>query len=90
MPRPDRKGPDTIRPNYYKLQVMATLPNGKKELVEVEAFDLIDAVGADKNGYLFNVWKYLFRLGRKTEDESSDIKKIRTYLNQYEERSRRA
>lgn len=76
-----------VRPNYYKVEVMATLPNGQRELVVVECFDLIDAVGAKRDGYLFNVWKYLFRLGRKTKDEASDLKKVRTYLNQYEERS---
>lgn len=73
----------TIRPNYYKVDVMATV-DGERRQVTVECFDFIDAV--TKDFYLGNVWKYLFRVGRKTRDERDDVKKARTYLDQYEER----
>jgi len=77
---------EELRPNYYKVVVMATLANGNRQLVTVECFDLIDAA-AKKDFYLGNVWKYLFRLGRKSTTETDDVQKVRTFLGQYEERS---
>ena len=81
---------DKTRPNYYHVAVRATVqgPNGfTHELVDVECFDLIDAL-AGGDFYLGNVWKYLFRAGKKSkETRTEDLAKAAEYLNQAMERS---
>ena len=73
-----------IRPNYYVVNVQARVLNGgdgDKQTVEIECFDLIDALcGGDL--YLGNAIKYLFRAGRKTEDRKEDLIKTITYCQQ--------
>ena len=73
-----------VRPSYYRATIKATV-DGKKRDVEVECFDVIDAL-ADGDFYLGNAWKYLFRLGRKSPDPEDDLAKVETYLAQYRER----
>jgi hypothetical protein len=78
-----------IRPNYYKTKVLATVPGSAEKVeVEVECFDLIDALGG---GFYFgNALKYLFRAGRKTKDRAVDLRKTITYCGQVIERDERA
>lgn len=67
-----------MRPDYYKVEVLAQVPGiGGKREVQLECFDLIDALGF--GFYLGNALKYLFRAGRKTEDRRNDLAKVRTY-----------
>jgi hypothetical protein len=67
----------TIRPNYYRAVVQG---------VEVECFELIDAL--DLDFYLGNALKYLWRAGKKEgASKISDLKKIRTYIDQALERA---
>ena len=76
-----------LRPNYYKVTVSAEV-DGERRPVVLECFDLIDAL---KLGfYLGNVLTYLFRVGRKTASRDADLKKIRTYGQQADDRESRS
>jgi hypothetical protein len=69
-----------LRPNYYKAQVTGLDKDGKRVAVEVQPFDIIDAL---KLGfYAGNVLKYLWRMGRKHDDRLDDAKKVVTYAQQ--------
>lgn len=74
-----------LRPSYYRVVVQAIRDLGaagvEKLSVEVECFDLIEALGFDASFNLGNVLKYLWRAGRKTPDALEDLKKARTYLD---------
>ena len=80
-----------LRPSYYRVTVPARkvgteagAPDEWLGPVEVECFDLIDALGL--GFYSGNVLKYLFRLGRKTKSMLDDARKIATYGQQTLER----
>lgn len=80
-----------LRPNYYRVLVRARDPKTGEflpEPVEVECFDLIDALGL--GFYEGNVLKYLMRAGRKDEDDATrdkDLLKVSTYgVQSYERR----
>ncbi len=73
----DRRGP---RPNYYRVKCWATF-QGERVEVEVECFDMIDALGFDKSFSLGNLLKYIWRAGRKTLDTREDLSKARVYLD---------
>lgn len=80
----------TIRPSYYRADVPAVLikrgMTEKKEVVRIECFDVIDALGLDF--YTGNALKYLWRLGRKDgATKVEDLKKVRTYIDQALERA---
>ncbi len=70
-----------IRPDYYRVRVKCS--DGGSH--EVECFALIDALGLDF--YLGNALKYLFRIGRKSPDRVSDMRKVKTYAQQALERA---
>lgn len=78
-----------MRPNYYKVKVIATTLGGagKRRLVEVECFDLIDALGF--GFYLDNALKYLFRIGRKHPKRADDLSKVITYCSVVKTRDER-
>lgn len=65
------------RPDHYKLKVWATDESGKRIVVTLECFDLIEATSSEFN--MGNVWKYLFRLGRKG-GYYHDLRKALVYL----------
>lgn len=78
-------GQPEIRPSYYKVMVMGTLDGqGHKTKVEVECFDLIDALGFDF--FLGNALKYLFRCAKKHETKEVDLRKAATYCIQAADR----
>ena len=68
-----------MRPNYYKVTVWAKSKGARIE-VELECFELIRALRFDF--FLGNALKYLFRLGRKTENKPKDLKKTIVYCQQ--------
>lgn len=73
-------GGGVVRPDYYRVEVRATLKSGAPELVTLECFDLIDALGL--GFYLGNALKYLWRAGKKTSERGPDLKKAITFLEQ--------
>jgi hypothetical protein len=77
-----------VRPNYYRAHVKVSDPKnaGNRIEVDVECFDLIDALGL--NFYTGNALKYLWRAGRKTDDVVEDLVKAKTYLEQEIDRRR--
>lgn len=87
-----------LRPSYYRVVVKAIVTSlgfngedGTRHDVEVECFDVIEALGFDASFNLGNVLKYLWRAGRKTPDALEDLKKARTYLDrEIEQRGRGA
>jgi hypothetical protein len=64
-------------PHYYR----AVVPLAGGSTVTVECFDIMDALGFDKNYRLGCVLKYLWRAGKKTADPLVDLKKARTYID---------
>lgn len=65
---------DVNKPNYYVIKV-----NGN----DVECFDVIKALGLNKKYLAATAFKYLFRMGRKTDNEISDCKKAIRCLQEY-------
>lgn len=56
----------------------------KNDCYELECVEALQRHGWQKNAYLFNVGKYLWRLGQKPESSVvSDLKKALEYLNYY-------
>lgn len=52
--------------------------------IHIQALDVIKAWGLQKDGYLFNVVKYVLRSGKKGDEAQylEDLKKARFYLNE--------
>lgn len=57
--------------------------------IEIQPFDVLDALGLDRDFYVATALTYLWRLGRKTAERASDLAKAATYVAQALERARR-
>lgn len=76
-----------------------TFPNNEQALfsnadafdveIEIEPFDVLDALGLDRDFYVATALTYLWRLGRKTVERVGDLAKANTYVQQALERARR-
>lgn len=73
---------ETVKPDYYKVKCKVTPErSATQDTATIECFDVIDALELDF--YQASVLTYLWRMGRKSTDQSdiiSDAKKALTYM----------
>lgn len=94
---------EQVRPDYYKIKIVKRVPREKiapagggmfssaeafDVEVTIEPFDVLDALGLDRDFYVATAFTYLWRLGRKTVERVSDLAKAGTYVQQALERAR--
>jgi hypothetical protein len=85
--------PDMVnRPSHYA--AACRIPEGnydpETKIAFIECLDVIEALNLDMTGHLQNVFKYIWRAGKKQNtDTLEDLKKAQVYLDRHIVRTER-
>lgn len=75
------------KPNHYQIFSVDDLKNLVERNQGIDVIAIANAVGLDKDAYMFNVLKYTLRTNKPNEPRDRDVQKIKEYcdiwLNNY-------